>query len=156
MSELIIYHILDEEIEEVVSVFCSGLEKQNEKCILYFDDVELMKKCDNRIWTFSSEKFIPHCTNFDDMPIELQRFWLTNELKNLDKFENICFVYNGDEVKKYIENIYNLGLEGKIKKIFLVFTGLLDSKEYSKDIDLDKFSSCKFFNRINKTWNVVD
>lgn len=156
MKELLIYHIIDENLEDVVANFCNTLYQQGIKSMLYFQSTELMQNCDKKIWTFSSEKFIPHSTILDNLPIEMQNFYLTNKMEFYPQFTSFCFIYDFDDIENQIQQILSTELPNHITKIAYIFSGIVESEIYLQAIKSDevknKFSSCKFFKRSNKSW----
>jgi len=159
MQELIIYHVTNEEIKDVLAIFCNSLYQQNMKSIIVFNSIETMEECDKRIWTFSSDKFIPHCTILDKMDKEMQYFYLTDRVENYPSFSSLCFVFQDDDMKSHIDKILNSKFENNIEKVAYMFCGIDKSENYIKEMNMyeinNKFSTCKFFNRENGNWTKI-
>ncbi len=159
MRELIIYHVIDEPLEDVVANFCNTLFQQNLRAMLIFNSDELLHNCDKRIWTFASEKFIPHGTIFDTFPVEMQSFYLTNASDKFYNFTHISFIFPQDSIQEYINTITSTNFTDNITKIACIFTGIQPSEEYIKEIQSsEKFKqlfTCKFFQRMSGVWNKI-
>ncbi len=156
MSEFIAYHITSESIQDVVANLAKGLFGQSIKAIMVFDSIPFMNECDKKIWTFSSDQFIPHGTILDKFDKNLQAFYLTNRVENHENFSAICFIHESDEIAIHIEKILEQSFEKNITKVIYMFSGILDSTEYlkimqEKNID-KKFNEFKFFARQNNAW----
>ncbi|QED22912.1 DNA polymerase III subunit chi [Candidatus Deianiraea vastatrix] len=157
--ELMIYHIANEEIKDVVANLVLAMESQNIYGIIVCDSVELMQECDRRIWTISSEKFIPHGTILDKFDINLQHFYLTDKFETKDGFSSICFAKQNDKIAEQIHEICSYEYTKEVLKVAYIFCGIDESANYIKEIDMEKinmkFSSCKFFKRVNNVWEKV-
>jgi len=155
--ELLMYHISEENIIDLVPSFCDGLYKQKLKSILIFYSEEILKQCDAKIWTYSSEKFIPHATCFDvDINSSDCNCYLTNNYKTNMQSDVIIFVKNDD---MQFESIINHEYNQKISKIILIFVGIISPEKYIEEIQKynvqNKFSVFKFFSRNSKIWQQI-
>lgn len=159
MSEFLIYHITNEEVKDILAMLAKGLFSQGLKGIFIFDSHSLMTECDKRIWTFSSEQFIPHGMITDKFDKSLQSFYLTDRFEVCDGFCVNGFIFENDEIQKHLDQIIKNEYSEEIIKVIYMFSGILDSLEYLKIIQnhqvIKNFSGYKFFARKLGSWDRI-
>ena len=91
-KNLVIYHCNDYSKEKFLFSLCEKILKQKDKLVILCSE-ENINLLDKQMWTFASEKFIPHGCKYDDTYKDLQSVYITDDqLDNPSGSDNIlCY-----------------------------------------------------------------
>lgn len=152
------YNLCGYNVIDTFLLISSEIYKNNLRAISYFEDTNLMNECNNKLWTFSSEKFIPHSSNHDGLDIKMQHIYLSDNLKFYDdNFNVVAFYINNesylDHVNKYILPICAENIN--IQKVVHVFDAskIFDVIQYKELFSNDSVIKCYY--RDKDAWKNV-
>jgi DNA polymerase IIIc chi subunit len=140
--ECIIYQNNEYDPLKLLCGLCEKIYHQKTSYIILTENEEIMINIDSKLWTFSTEKFIPHGMKNDEKYKELQPIYITDDLIDLDlsKYNGIIlFCINNP--KDILDKISKL-----LEKIIIITVN---------DIDLKNYSISKKYSWIENTWKEI-
>jgi DNA polymerase-3 subunit chi len=81
MTEISFYHLTKTPLEKALPLLLEKVIGKGLKAVIYSEDKELLTKLDSQLWTYGSQKFLPHGTEEDEFK-ERQPVYLTTKEDN--------------------------------------------------------------------------
>lgn len=85
------YHLTSSPLEKALPALMEKLVQSGKRAVLMADNEELLKRIDQFLWTFSTNRFVPHGMKEDGYE-EKQPIYLTSEEENPNKAEILVTV----------------------------------------------------------------
>ena len=124
-KEITFYHLTSTPLEKALPHLMFKIYESGSRALIVCENEEQMKALDHILWSFSTKKFIPHGTVFEENS-EQQPILLSDSLDTLTNNPDIAVILNGCSIES----------DNNFKKYMYMFYGNKNDKEVISNYSL--------------------